>query len=324
MDEVTAGLLRVSIRAALTEKAESPVGASFAELGWSDVVAEHPVDAPLLLFETRGEVVASVDSLGPLLGSVASERVGSPVGVVVFGPGLDLDGPAARVDAAHLAVDGLVLADPGAATVAVPVGAPGGLRLALVDAPHLAVTRVDGMDPDMGLHRLDGRIPLGAVRFIPDEVAAPLWDLLVSTGRWALAAELVGGARQVIGDAVAYAAQRRQYGRPIGSFQAVQHRLAAAHALVVGASRVTGEAARSGRPWDALVAKCLAGRAAEEACTQAQQVYGAVGFTWEHHFHRFLRRTYILDRLLGDWRHLEVEIGRRLRTSGEVTKIGGL
>jgi hypothetical protein len=324
MDEVTADLLRTSLRAVLTEKPESSLGLSFAELGWAEVVAEHPVDAPLLLFETRGEVVPAVDSLGGFLASVASKRMGTQVGAVVLGPGLDLEDAAGRVEAAHVVVSGLVLADPGPTPLAVAVGGPGGWRLALVEAARLTATAVGGMDPEMGLHRLDGRVPVGAARFVPDDVAAPLRDLLVSTGRWALAAELVGGARRVIADAVVYATARRQYGRPIGSFQAVQHRLAGAHASVVGASRVTAEAARSGRPWDALVAKCLAGRAAEEACTQAQQVYGAIGFTWEHHFHRFLRRTYLLDRLLGDWRHLEVEIGRRLRTSGEVTKIGGL
>ncbi len=115
-----------------------------------------------------------------------------------------------------------------------------------------------------------------------------------------------------------------QYGRPIGTFQALQHRLAGAHATIVGAAHVVAEAAASGSRWDALVAKALAGRAAEDACTQAQQVYGAIGFTWEHEFHRSLRRTYLLDRLLGDWRTLEFEIGSTLQSTGDVPKIGAL
>src|SRR5438067_1339598 len=80
----------------------------------------------------------------------------------------------------------------------------------------------------------------------------------------------------------------------------------------------------SGSPWVAKVAKAAAGRAAEFACTQAQQTYGAIGFTWEHGFHRYLRRAYVLDWLLGDWRALEFEIGDALRMTGEVPRIGVL
>ena len=68
----------------------------------------------------------------------------------------------------------------------------------------------------------------------------------------------------------------------------------------------------------------MAGHAAEFACVQAQQCYGAIGFTWEHEFHRYLRRTYALDSLLGDWRTLEHEIGARLQETGTVPRIGGL
>jgi alkylation response protein AidB-like acyl-CoA dehydrogenase len=74
----------------------------------------------------------------------------------------------------------------------------------------------------------------------------------------------------------------------------------------------------------ALVAKALAGHAAEDCCTQAQQSYGAIGFTWEHPFHRYLRRTYLLDRLLGDWRTLEFEIGTTLQQTREAPRIGTL
>jgi len=79
-----------------------------------------------------------------------------------------------------------------------------------------------------------------------------------------------------------------------------------------------------GEDKEALVAKALAGRAAENACTQAQQSYGAIGFTWEHEFHRYLRRTYVLDWLFGGWRTLEREIGTRLIDAREVPRIGSL
>jgi alkylation response protein AidB-like acyl-CoA dehydrogenase len=87
---------------------------------------------------------------------------------------------------------------------------------------------------------------------------------------------------------------------------------------------VVEEAAATGDPWVAMVAKALAGRAAEVACTQAQQTYGAIGFTWEHEFHHYLRRTYALDWIFGDWRALETEIGHRLLETGTVPRIGML
>jgi hypothetical protein len=57
---------------------------------------------------------------------------------------------------------------------------------------------------------------------------------------------------------------------------------------------------------------------------QAQQCYGAIGFTWEHEFHRYLRRTYALDSMLGDWRTLEYAIGTHLQQTGTVPRIGEL
>lgn len=319
MDAATTDLLRVSLRAVLTAD-RAKVAAQLDELGWDDVLADDPAGATRLLFETRGEVLSAADSLGPLLAA----RLGLGVGAVALPAGLVPDGRSSATEGADLVVDGLVLDDVAGTDVAVPVDGPGGLRLGIVAGSKLAADDVEGIDADLGIRRVRARVALGDVRWIEAPGAAGLWDDAVAAGRWALAAELVGVARNVVREAVAYTIDRKQYGRPIGSFQAVQHRLASAHAATVGASHVVAEAAASRRPWDALVAKCLAGRAAEESCTQAQQAYGAIGFTWEHPFHRSLRRTYALDRLLGGWRDLEVEIGRRLRESGEVPRLGSL
>ncbi len=150
------------------------------------------------------------------------------------------------------------------------------------------------------------------------------WDALEAHGRWLIAAELVGIGRHVVASAVEYTKERVQYGKPIGVFQALQHRLASAHAMVVGADHLVTEAGLDGDPWTATVAKCMAGQAAEFACTQAQQCYGAIGFTFEHEFPAYLRRMYALDRMFGDWRSLEHEIGRRLQETGVVPRIGTL
>jgi hypothetical protein len=313
MDQSTRDLLRASLGAVLAGDDPTSITKELAELGWAEVVADDPVEATLLLFEVRGDVLSSADSLGPLL----ADRIGGDVVAVALPAGLDPARLSSTIVGDDLDVDGVVLGDPGAGAVAVPVDG----RVAMVMDDHLSIAPVDGVDGGLGFRRVRGSVPVAELVWTEGDGR---WEAAMATGRWAVAAELVGVSRRVVADAVAYTIERKQYGRAIGSFQAVQHRLASAHASTIGASHVVAEAAASGRPWDALVAKCLAGRAAEESCTQAQQAYGAIGFTWEHPFHRSLRRTYALDRLLGGWRDLEVEIGRRLRTTGDVPKLGSL
>jgi putative ABC transport system permease protein len=87
---------------------------------------------------------------------------------------------------------------------------------------------------------------------------------------------------------------------------------------------LVGEAFADGSPWTATAAKSLAGRGFEEVSRQCQQAYGAIGFTFEHDFHRFLRRGYLLDACFGDWRSLQEAIGRELATTRTVPRIGSL
>ncbi len=153
------------------------------------------------------------------------------------------------------------------------------------------------------------------------------WTRVLATARCALAAELVGVARRMVRTAAEYAGARVQYGRPIGTFQAVQHRLAEAHARTEGAASVVAEAWATIGPdagWCAMAAKAVAGEACERAGVEAQQVFGAIGFTWEHDLHRALRRGSVLDALLGDWRTLTRTIGDELLATSAVRRIGSL
>jgi Acyl-CoA dehydrogenase, C-terminal domain len=226
-----------------------------------------------------------------------------------------------------MTVLGMALSRPAAgAPVVVPFGeTEGGARLAvLATGVGLEYQPVGATDPDLGLLRVTASVPVPGIELFDADRSARAWDAAVALGRWAVAAELAGLGRHVITEAVAYSVERKQYGRQIGTFQALQHRLAGAHASVVGAESVVAEAAAHGSPWVAMVAKALAGRAAEDACRQAQQVYGAIGFTWEHGFHTYLRRALVLDWLLGGWRSLEAQIGAELQATGEVPRIGML
>ncbi|WP_416979957.1 acyl-CoA dehydrogenase family protein [Streptomyces sp. T028] len=115
-----------------------------------------------------------------------------------------------------------------------------------------------------------------------------------------VASELVGAARELVALSVEYARERRQYGRPIGSFQAVRHLLADATVLVEACTSATRYAAwcldhePPGRALTAArVAKAEAGSSAVEAVYTGMQVFGGIAQTWEHVAHLYLRRVLV-------------------------------
>lgn len=119
-----------------------------------------------------------------------------------------------------------------------------------------------------------------------------------------LAAELLGGAERCLELAVEYAKQRVQFGRPIGSFQAIKHRLADISILVerARAASLYGAWAMSKGAPDAsvaaLVAQLSAVEALHEASTGAMQTFGGMGFTWDSPIHFYLRRSLAARALL--------------------------
>jgi alkylation response protein AidB-like acyl-CoA dehydrogenase len=107
---------------------------------------------------------------------------------------------------------------------------------------------------------------------------------------------MVGGAQAVLDLTVDYAGQRRQFGQPIGSFQAVQHHCANMAIDVLGARFATYEAAwHLGTGSDAAIAvstaKAIVSDAYQRVCALGHQVHGAIGFTAEHDLHRYLRHA---------------------------------
>lgn len=119
----------------------------------------------------------------------------------------------------------------------------------------------------------------------------------VDLGRVGLAAELVGLIDHALRATVEYVKTRRQFGRPIGSFQAVKHRLAdvlvqleaarSAVALAAACAVVGSEAL----PLAASTARVVAGQAADLAAREYVQLHGGIGFTWEHPAHLYFRRA---------------------------------
>jgi alkylation response protein AidB-like acyl-CoA dehydrogenase len=132
------------------------------------------------------------------------------------------------------------------------------------------------------------------------DVAAtgPAWHADVQRafefGALATAAQLVGAAEALLGAAVDYAKQRSQFGRVIGSYQAIKHKLADVHIAVELARPLVYGAALSLAPRDVGAAKAAASDAALLAARAALQTHGAIGFTQEHDLSLWLLRVQAL------------------------------
>jgi hypothetical protein len=140
----------------------------------------------------------------------------------------------------------------------------------------------------------------------------------LAAGRRALGWWLVGTGRAMLSLARQHALDRVQFGRPVASFQAIRHRLAETLVAIEGA-----EAALQAADDDlgCLLAKAAAGQAALTAARHCQQVLGGIGFTAEHDLHRHVRRTLLLDGLLGSTRELTREVGAQLRERGSAPRL---
>ncbi|HEX4559781.1 MAG TPA: acyl-CoA dehydrogenase family protein [Mycobacterium sp.] len=113
-------------------------------------------------------------------------------------------------------------------------------------------------------------------------------------GALATAAQLVGAAEALRNDAVDYAKQRTQFGRSIGSYQAIKHKLADVHIAIELARPLVYGAALSLAPRDVSAAKAAASEAGLLAARSALQTYGAIGFTQEHDLSLWLLRVQAL------------------------------
>jgi acyl-CoA dehydrogenase len=125
---------------------------------------------------------------------------------------------------------------------------------------------------------------------------------------------MAGALAGMLQQSVRYVTERRQFGRPIGAFQAIQHALAvlAGHAAAAGiASEHAFRAADRGEPeLEVAAAKIRVGEAAGIAAGIAHQVHGAIGFTYEHSLHFWTRRLWSWRAEFGSESRWAAELGR--------------
>ena len=171
-----------------------------------------------------------------------------------------------------------------------------------------------------GTRRL-GRLALDGVTARPLVESGRAQEVIAEIrlrGLAALAVEAVGVAERVLEMAVAHAKSRRQFGRPIGAFQAVSHQLAdsymdveLARSLAYWAAWCVSES-DSQASLAALAAKSFASEAALRSCERSIQVHGGIGFTWEHPLHRYYKRAQWINSFAGTPSLQRAEIAARL------------
>ena len=185
------------------------------------------------------------------------------------------------------------------------------------DAAGLSRRVLSSMDQTRKLARLD--FAGTPARLIGREGAGwPVVERVLDLAAVALAAEQVGGAQRCLDMSVAYAKERIQFGRPIGSFQAVKHRCAD---MLVAVEQSKSAAYYAGwcaaeldgdLPVAAAMAKSYCSEAYFRAAADTIQIHGGIGFTWEHPAHLYFKRAKSSELLFGDPAHHRELLAQRL------------
>jgi alkylation response protein AidB-like acyl-CoA dehydrogenase len=147
--------------------------------------------------------------------------------------------------------------------------------------------------------------PLAETRVAQGDEARKLQAATLDRGALGCAAQQLGVAQRLVEMTVEYACQRKQFGKPIGSFQAIKHMLANVQVRLEYARPVVYRAAHSvarraeHRAADVSMAKSAASETAVLAAKVALQVHGALGYTWEQDLHIWMRRAWSLEAAWG-------------------------
>lgn len=185
-----------------------------------------------------------------------------------------------------------------------------GVTLFVVDsnAPGITINLLDTMDQtrkqcevvfdnvQVGSDRVLGQVDMGW----------PVLQKVINLGSAALCAEMVGGAQRVLDISVEYAKERVQFGRPIGSFQAIKHKCAEMMLQVESAKSAAYYAAWAvdedvpEAPLAISMAKAYCSDAFRYTAGEGIQVHGGIGFTWEHDMHLYFKRAKYAEFTFGD------------------------
>jgi len=317
MDAAERTLLEETIAAALA--GSGPTADSIlAEVGWLEMLAAEPRDAVGIVFGALGASNIPATALDDVVVSALGVEPRADLAVLLprFGtwdvPG-QIDGGSAR--AAGLTTARAATARDLLVVCRTDSGAGGSaLRAMTVQTSSAELRAVQGADPSAGIH-IASLEPVTGVDF---PLAATAWADAVAFSQRAIAHQIAGASRTMLALARDHALGRVQFGRPIGSFQAVRHRLAEALVAVEALDATLGAAGDEPNALTAALAKATAGRTAQTVATHCQQVLAGIGFTTDHPFHRYLKRTMLLEGLFGSADAIAIDIGRQLLAARRV------
>ena len=315
------------LRGALTDLVAAHPGdlrEALQDFGWPDLLVEDPAVAVELLFRLQGERLTTETLLDEVLIAAldpAGAGMASAVALPLPGSGTGT-GPSSSYGHDGVRVEGLLTRPlDESATVLVPCATLGGTGVFVVPVAGLRQTATSGIDLDRPWVRVAGVAPAGAVGHVGD---AGTWERMLAAGRRALAAELIGLGGCMLTLAVEHTSSRIQFGQALASFQVVRHKLADVRVWGEVAELAFAAAWEDADPVACALAKSAAVRYSATAREHVQQLLGGMGFSWEHDFHRYLRRALVLESLLGGAATLRCEIGSSIVSSGRLPDLAAL
>jgi alkylation response protein AidB-like acyl-CoA dehydrogenase len=267
------------------------------ELGWPGIFIDEQYGGQglgivelIILMEELGYTLAPVPFLSNAAAGLMIQAAGSDEQKQRWLPGIASG--EARGAAGLVRGDEAKLVPDGESAEVIVLCADGGVSV--VERSAADVEPVATMDST----RRYARVRAGGGEPLPGEVGPG-----VGAGLLAVSAELTGVAQRAMEMAVEYARDRKQFGRPIGAYQAVSHRCAQMLLETEGARSATyyGAWTADAQPEElelaASMAKAYSSDAGWRVCSSSLQVHGGIGFTWEHDLHFFLKRAKV-DALL--------------------------
>ncbi len=320
MDAAELELFQRSLRRSTETHGGAALDAALNELGWREALSEDTRTAVSSLFEVQGAANVTSSSLNHVLGIALGLEVPATAGVVLPTVGR-------RCTPGGLSEERLVVRGLGTSslvdrqTALVVASSPTGHVAVDVPVADLTLRSVHGVDPRLGLVEVAGD---GMEFRTVGDLASTAWSDAVALAQLAVGHELVGASRKMLELAREHALERIQFGRPIGTFQAVRHRLADTLIAIASADAVLGAAWEDRAPQTAAVAKALAGSGARTTARHCQQVLAGIGFTTEHDLHRYVRRVLVLDELFGAARNLTRELGDELLSTRQLPDLSPL
>jgi len=285
-----------------------------------------------------GEFLSTIAVAGPLieracsspyraklLKAISEGKLKATVALLEESARWDLDGiklQAANVDN-RIRINGkkLFVSDAGNADLIItPVRSGADLVLAFVrsGSPGLSIRPMAAIDGTRALYEVDfENVMVEADDIVTDStVARSALEHAMDVGALAVAAEMVGGMQWILETTVEYAKTRKQFGKPIGQFQAVQHHCANMLLMTESTRSAVYYAAWSmnEKPEDARVsvsiAKAYASDSYREVGNLGIQVHGGIGFTWDENLHFYYKRAKASELLFGDANYHRERIAR--------------